>query len=114
MNGVHGLSGWRWLFIFDGVITLPMALWGTNYLVPDVYVLNNPFLLTPFSLLCTAGFAIQHSSEVAQARREEVLSKSDAGSRSRFRGTFYSSWIEKSDSKVAFLGLYNLLHVSSP
>lgn len=29
MNGVHGLSGWRWLFIFDGVITLPMALWGT-------------------------------------------------------------------------------------
>lgn len=29
MDGVHGLAGWRWLFIFDGVITLPMALWGT-------------------------------------------------------------------------------------
>ncbi|KAJ5180174.1 hypothetical protein N7492_003384 [Penicillium capsulatum] len=28
MNGKAGLSGWRWLFIFDGVITLPMALWG--------------------------------------------------------------------------------------
>lgn len=28
MNGVGGLSGWRWLFIFDGIITLPMALWG--------------------------------------------------------------------------------------
>jgi ACS family pantothenate transporter-like MFS transporter len=24
----HGLRGWRWLFIMDGVITLPMALWG--------------------------------------------------------------------------------------
>ncbi|KAL4906982.1 hypothetical protein BDW74DRAFT_167029 [Aspergillus multicolor] len=35
MNGVHGLSGWRWLFIFDGVITFPMALWG--YLaLPDL------------------------------------------------------------------------------
>ncbi|KAL5000857.1 major facilitator superfamily domain-containing protein [Aspergillus recurvatus] len=35
MNGVHGLSGWRWLFIFDGVITFPMAIWG--YLaLPDL------------------------------------------------------------------------------
>lgn len=28
MNGTAGLAGWRWLFIFDGVITFPMALWG--------------------------------------------------------------------------------------
>lgn len=28
MDGVGGLSGWRWLFVFDGIITLPMALWG--------------------------------------------------------------------------------------
>ncbi|KAL2815212.1 major facilitator superfamily domain-containing protein [Aspergillus cavernicola] len=35
MNGVGGLSGWRWLFIFDGVITFPMAIWG--YLaLPDL------------------------------------------------------------------------------
>jgi ACS family pantothenate transporter-like MFS transporter len=32
MNGTAGLAGWRWLFIFDGVITLPMAIWGM-YLV---------------------------------------------------------------------------------
>jgi ACS family pantothenate transporter-like MFS transporter len=30
MNGTAGLAGWRWLFIFDGVITLPMALWGQS------------------------------------------------------------------------------------
>ncbi|KAJ9130770.1 putative Pantothenate transporter [Pleurostoma richardsiae] len=35
MDGVHGLAGWRWLFIFDGVITLPMALWG-YYALPDL------------------------------------------------------------------------------
>jgi ACS family pantothenate transporter-like MFS transporter len=26
----HGLRGWRWLFIMDGIITLPMALWGKH------------------------------------------------------------------------------------
>jgi MFS transporter, ACS family, pantothenate transporter len=35
MDGVGGLSGWRWLFIFDGVITFPMALWG-YYALPDL------------------------------------------------------------------------------
>ncbi|KAL1870871.1 hypothetical protein Daus18300_004960 [Diaporthe australafricana] len=35
MDGVHGLSGWRWLFVFDGVITLPMALWAF-YALPDL------------------------------------------------------------------------------
>ncbi|KAH9904411.1 putative pantothenate transporter [Xylariomycetidae sp. FL2044] len=35
MNGAHGISGWRWLFIFDGIITLPMALWG-YYALPDL------------------------------------------------------------------------------
>lgn len=28
MNGRHGLTGWRWLFVMDGVISLPIAFWG--------------------------------------------------------------------------------------
>jgi ACS family pantothenate transporter-like MFS transporter len=28
LNGVHGRSGWRWLFIIDGIITLPLAILG--------------------------------------------------------------------------------------
>ncbi|KAJ4332427.1 hypothetical protein N0V95_009666 [Ascochyta clinopodiicola] len=28
MNGRHGLAGWRWLFIMDAVISLPIAIWG--------------------------------------------------------------------------------------
>lgn len=28
MNGLAGLSGWRWVFIIDGIITLPIAIFG--------------------------------------------------------------------------------------
>jgi ACS family pantothenate transporter-like MFS transporter len=34
LNGVHGLAGWRWLFIMCGIITVPGALWGF-FAVPD-------------------------------------------------------------------------------
>ncbi|KAJ0335777.1 hypothetical protein COL922a_008791 [Colletotrichum nupharicola] len=28
LSGVHGMSGWRWLFIIDGVISLPISIAG--------------------------------------------------------------------------------------
>ncbi|KAK1779748.1 major facilitator superfamily domain-containing protein [Copromyces sp. CBS 386.78] len=34
MDGLHGLAGWRWLFIIDGIITLPVAMYGF-LLFPD-------------------------------------------------------------------------------
>jgi ACS family pantothenate transporter-like MFS transporter len=38
MDGHLGLAGWRWLFIFCGVISLPGAFWGF-YAIPD-----NPYI----------------------------------------------------------------------
>ncbi|KAL1897953.1 hypothetical protein Sste5346_003805 [Sporothrix stenoceras] len=35
MNGVHGLAGWRWLFIMDGIISIPIAIWGF-FAIPDL------------------------------------------------------------------------------
>jgi hypothetical protein len=29
----RGLRGWRWLFVTDGIITLPMALWGKHIIL---------------------------------------------------------------------------------
>ncbi|KAG0647463.1 Pantothenate transporter liz1 [Hyphodiscus hymeniophilus] len=34
LNGTGGLAGWRWLFIIDGLITIPIALYGL-FLFPD-------------------------------------------------------------------------------
>ncbi|KAL2836852.1 major facilitator superfamily domain-containing protein [Aspergillus pseudodeflectus] len=59
MNGVAGLSGWRWLFIFDGVITLPMAVWG--YLaLPDLPSNTRVFWLKP------------HEKELARERMRKA------------------------------------------
>ncbi|KAL2313382.1 Pantothenate transporter liz1 [Schizosaccharomyces pombe] len=35
LNGKGGLSGWRWLFIIDGILTIPLSLYGL-FLFPDV------------------------------------------------------------------------------
>ncbi|KAF2107544.1 pantothenate transporter-like protein [Lophiotrema nucula] len=34
MDGLSGLAGWRWLFIIDGIITIPVAIYG-YLLFPD-------------------------------------------------------------------------------
>ncbi|CAK7220288.1 hypothetical protein SCUCBS95973_004108 [Sporothrix curviconia] len=44
MNGTGGLKGWRWLFIFDGIISLPIALCGF-WLVPDAPANSRAFYL---------------------------------------------------------------------
>ncbi|KAH9921852.1 MFS general substrate transporter [Fomitopsis serialis] len=35
LNGTYGLAGWRWLFIIDGIITVPIALLGF-LIMPDL------------------------------------------------------------------------------
>ncbi|KAH7136307.1 major facilitator superfamily domain-containing protein [Dactylonectria macrodidyma] len=45
MNGRHGLSGWRWLFIVDGLLTIPVALYG-YFFFPDTPNTTSAFYLT--------------------------------------------------------------------
>jgi ACS family pantothenate transporter-like MFS transporter len=46
LNGTGGLSGWRWLFIIDGLITIPIALYGF-FLFPDTPSTTTAFYLSP-------------------------------------------------------------------
>lgn len=48
MNGVAGIADWRWLFIIEGVMTIPVAFL-TYFVVPDV----GPALKNAIYLLST-------------------------------------------------------------
>ncbi|KAF2707101.1 MFS general substrate transporter [Pleomassaria siparia CBS 279.74] len=45
LDGRGGFRGWQWLFIVDGVISLPIALAG-YFVLPDVPEISKPFYLT--------------------------------------------------------------------
>lgn len=45
LNGRGGMRGWQWLFIVDGVISLPIALAGF-FVLPDVPEIARPFFLS--------------------------------------------------------------------
>ncbi|KAL0949663.1 hypothetical protein HGRIS_009702 [Hohenbuehelia grisea] len=45
LNGHAGRAGWRWLFIIDGIITLPIALYGF-IVFPDVPAITKAFYLS--------------------------------------------------------------------
>ncbi|KAF1981830.1 retrograde regulation protein 2 [Aulographum hederae CBS 113979] len=44
MDGLAGLAGWRWLFIIDGIITLPVALYGFLLFPNTPQTTNAPYL----------------------------------------------------------------------
>ncbi|KAJ2904062.1 Pantothenate transporter liz1-like protein 8 [Zalerion maritima] len=45
LNGVSGMSGWRWLFIIDGCISLPIGLAG-YFMFPGMPTSKKPFWMT--------------------------------------------------------------------
>ncbi|KAL4265575.1 MFS transporter superfamily protein [Pleurotus pulmonarius] len=80
LNGHAGRSGWRWLFIVDGIITLPIALYG--YLVfPDVPAITNAFYLTneerrlAVKRLETDDFEVSRSNPFSLNLVKRVLSR---------------------------------------
>ncbi|QKX62387.1 uncharacterized protein TRUGW13939_09546 [Talaromyces rugulosus] len=46
MDGVSGLAGWRWSFIIDGIITIPVAIFGFVFF-PDLPESTEAFYLKP-------------------------------------------------------------------
>lgn len=57
LNGHLGLKGWRWLFLFDGIISMPIAIWGV-FAIPDLPHTTRAFYWTEDVRFCskTPGF----------------------------------------------------------
>ncbi|KAH8092630.1 MFS general substrate transporter [Cristinia sonorae] len=82
-NGLHGkggLEGWRWLFIIDGVITIPIALLGF-LIMPDLPTTTKP------SILYT-----QKQIDIAIKRMESIGRKPPAKFTKKKIIGFFSNW----------------------
>ncbi|KAK9449467.1 major facilitator superfamily domain-containing protein [Limtongia smithiae] len=90
MEGVGGLRGWRWLFIIDGVISVPIALYGY-------------FALPDYPTACTARYLNQREIDIANLRMSRAGRKPPVKItiKSFFKG--WGSW-----RPWIFVPLYNL------
>ncbi|KAK4465343.1 pantothenate transporter liz1 [Cladorrhinum samala] len=74
MDGKHGLSGWRWLFLIDGIITLPVAIYGF-LLFPDTPGTTKAWYLSEKEReLAVSRLAV--ASEKVEEDEEEVIGES--------------------------------------
>ena len=67
MNGLHGLPGWKWLFIMDGVISLAVALAGF-WLIPDLPENSRAFYLSEKQI----ELAVKRMHDVGRAPRTKL------------------------------------------
>lgn len=83
MNGTGGLKGWRWLFIFDGIISIPIASLG--------------FWLIPDSPANTRAFYLKEQDRDTARERMEKAGRAKAGGMSwkKLKGvvTHWPMWI---------------------
>ncbi|KAH9924098.1 MFS general substrate transporter [Amylocystis lapponica] len=86
LNNVHGLAGWKWLFIIDGIITIPIALLGF-LIMPGQSNLTDLPSNTPPSLIYS-----QAQIDMANRRMAEVGRKPPTHfTRKKIIG-FFTTW----------------------
>ncbi|KAI0707062.1 MFS general substrate transporter [Earliella scabrosa] len=80
LNGVYGLAGWQWLFIIDGLITIPIALLGF-LIMPDLPTTTRPSV-----------FYTQEQIDIGKRRMAEIGRKPPAPfTRKKILG-FFTTW----------------------
>ncbi|KAK9482818.1 major facilitator superfamily domain-containing protein [Lipomyces starkeyi] len=79
MNGLGGLAGWRWLFIIDGLIGLPVALLG-YFAIPD------------FPINSRAKWMSQAQKDYSVVRMQEVGRKPPRRLTVRRLGQMMTQW----------------------
>jgi ACS family pantothenate transporter-like MFS transporter len=81
MDGRHGLRGWRWLFLVDGIFTLPVALYGF-LLFPDTPATTTAPYLSPS----------ERELAVARLRRHHQLVEPSQSDREQEKQTSPLTW----------------------
>jgi MFS transporter, ACS family, pantothenate transporter len=72
LDGVHGLAGWRWLFIMCGVISVPCAFYGF-FAVPDSPYSTKARWLSPAQVELAKARMIKHNRKPFQGFTLNVL-----------------------------------------
>lgn len=67
MNGLHGLPGWKWLFVMDGVIGVPICIAGI-FLIPDLPENSRAFYLRKDQI----ELAVKRMDDVGRAPRSRL------------------------------------------
>ncbi|KAH8198393.1 hypothetical protein TruAng_007428 [Truncatella angustata] len=70
MNGHAGIAGWRWLFIMDGVISVPIAVWGF-FGLPDLPHNTKAFYWSPEHV----RYGIERIEKLGQKAQTKLTSK---------------------------------------
>ncbi|KAK9473939.1 major facilitator superfamily domain-containing protein [Dipodascopsis tothii] len=90
LNGVNGLEGWQWLFIVDGCVSLPIALFGF-FAIPDFPTTTRALWLSDRD----RAYSIRRMTEVGKKGKKKMTVK-------RFLN-FFTTW-----RMWAFLAPYTL------
>ncbi|KAL8419186.1 hypothetical protein RB594_002407 [Gaeumannomyces avenae] len=109
MDGLHGLSGWRWLFIVDGLLVVPIAAYGF-FFFPDT-----PHATTAFYLMAEEkALAAARVPPVGEERSPLTLGFAKKVLASWYWWGFVVLWViageTESFSTNSLLGLYMKSH----
>ncbi|KAJ7581161.1 MFS general substrate transporter [Mycena floridula] len=80
LNGVHGLAGWKWLFLIDGFITIPIAVLGF-FIMPDLPTTTKP-----------SFFYTEAQIEIGKRRMQEIGRKPPAKFTKKKVLGFFKTW----------------------
>jgi ACS family pantothenate transporter-like MFS transporter len=91
MDGRHGLRGWRWLFLVDGIITLPVALYGF-LLFPDTPATTTAPYLSPAERELAVSRLRRHRQLVEPAQSDQIQEKQTSPLTWTFARSVLTSW----------------------
>jgi ACS family pantothenate transporter-like MFS transporter len=91
MDGRHGLRGWRWLFLVDGIITLPVAVYGF-LLFPDTPATTTAPYLSPAERELAVSRLRRHHQLVEPAQSDQEPEKQTSPLTWTFARSVLTSW----------------------